>query len=88
MPDLVDVLNHTRDDKVRRAALTAIAMLPAESSREIYARYMREKDEKMRAAAAEGYARLKNPRGSADARESLSGRGQDFAAALAWPSRR
>jgi len=61
LPDLMDVLNHTRDSKVRRAALTAIAMLPAESSREIYARYIADKDEKMRAAAAEGYARLKNP---------------------------
>ena len=61
LPDLVDVLNHTRDSKVRRAALTAIAMLPAESSREIYARYLGDKDDKMRAAAAEGYARLKNP---------------------------
>ena len=28
VPDLVDVLNHTRDSKVRRAALTALAMLP------------------------------------------------------------
>jgi HEAT repeat protein len=61
LPDLVDVLNHARDSKVRRAALTAMAMLPAESSREIYARYMVDKDDKMRAAAAEGYARLKNP---------------------------
>jgi HEAT repeat protein len=61
LPDLVDVLNHTRDIKVRRAALTAMAMLPAESSREIYARYLGDRDDKMRAAAAEGYARLKNP---------------------------
>jgi HEAT repeat protein len=61
LPDLVDVLNHTGDSKVRRAALTAIAMLPAPSSREIYARYLVDKDEKLRAAAAEGYARLKNP---------------------------
>jgi len=61
LPDLVDVLNHTRDAKVRHAALTAIAMLPDPSSREIYARYLYDKDEKMRAAAAEGYARLKNP---------------------------
>jgi len=61
LPDLTDVLSHTRDSKVRRAALTAIAMLPAESSREIYARYIADKDENMRAAAAEGYARLKNP---------------------------
>ena len=61
LPDLLDVLGHTRDTKVRRAALTAIAMLPAESSREIYARYAGDKDEKIRAAAAEGYGRLKNP---------------------------
>jgi HEAT repeat protein len=61
LPDLVDVLNHTGDSKVRRAALTAIAMLPAESSRQVYARYIGDKDDKMRAAAAEGYARLKNP---------------------------
>jgi HEAT repeat protein len=61
LPGLVDVLNHTRDSKVRRAALTAIAMLPDPASREIYARYLGDKDEKLRAAAAEGYARLKNP---------------------------
>ena len=61
LPDLTDVLKRARDAKVRRAALTAIAMLPDPSSREIYARYLSDKDEKMRAAAAEGYARLKNP---------------------------
>jgi HEAT repeat protein len=61
LPDLVDVLNHARDNKVRRAALTAIAMLPDPGSREIYARYLSDKDEKLRAAAAEGYARLRNP---------------------------
>ncbi|HUO32648.1 MAG TPA: HEAT repeat domain-containing protein, partial [Bryobacteraceae bacterium] len=61
LPDLVDVLNHTRNAKVRRAALSAIAMLPDPSSREIYARYLGDKDEQMRAAAAEGYGRLKNP---------------------------
>jgi HEAT repeat protein len=36
-------------------------MLPGENSREVYARYLRERDERMRAAAAEGYARLKHP---------------------------
>jgi len=61
LPDLIDVLNHSRDAKVRRAALTAIAMLPAPGNREIYARYIADKDEKLRAAAAEGFARLKNP---------------------------
>jgi HEAT repeat protein len=61
LPAAVDVLNRARDTRVRRAALTTIAMLPAENSRQIYARYMQDKDEKMRAAAAEGYARLHNP---------------------------
>ena len=61
LPGLVDVLNRTRDNKVRRAALTAIAMLPDEKSRDLYARYLGGKDEQLRAAAAEGYARLKNP---------------------------
>jgi HEAT repeat protein len=61
VPDLVDALNRARDAKVRRAALTAIAMLPTESSRALYAQYLRDKDEKMRSAAAEGYARLRNP---------------------------
>lgn len=61
LADLVDALNHARDNRVRRAALTAIAMLPAESSREIYASYLQDKDDQLRGAAAEGYARLKNP---------------------------
>jgi HEAT repeat protein len=61
LPDLIDVLNRSRDKKVQRAALTAIAMLPDASNRELYARYMRDKDDRLRAAAAEGYARLKNP---------------------------
>jgi HEAT repeat protein len=61
VPDLIGVLNSARDNKVRRAALTALAMLPQDTSREIYARYIQDKDDKLRAAAAEGYARLRNP---------------------------
>ena len=37
----------------------------------------------MRAAAAEGFARLKNPARSAHAREGVAGRRQDLAAAVA-----
>ena len=36
LPQLVDVLNQTGNIKVKREALEAIAMLPAESSRSIY----------------------------------------------------
>jgi HEAT repeat protein len=61
LPTLIDVLNHARDARIRRAALEAIAMLPDPSNRAIYAQYLTDKDEKMRAAAAEGFARLGNP---------------------------
>jgi HEAT repeat protein len=62
LPQLIDVLNRTDNIKVKREALEAISMLPAESSRSIYQQYLHDKDDKLRAAAAEGFARLKNPR--------------------------
>jgi HEAT repeat protein len=61
LPALTDALNRSRDAKVKRAALEAISMLPAETNRPIYVQYLNDKDEKMRAAAAEGFARLGNP---------------------------
>ena len=61
VPDLVDALNRARDPKVKREALTAIAMLPAEQSRALYTQYLSDKDDRLRAAAAEGFARLHNP---------------------------
>jgi HEAT repeat protein len=60
VPDLVEVLNRARDSKVKREALTAIAMLPVPSSRNLYSQYLHDKDDRMRAAAAEGYARLRD----------------------------
>jgi HEAT repeat protein len=62
LPALTDILKRSSDAGVRRAALTSIAMMPAESSRPLYAQYLHDKDEKLRAAAAEGYARLRNPK--------------------------
>jgi len=59
LPVLADVLKSSSDIGVRRAALTSIAMLPAESSRPLYAQYLHDKDDKLRAAAAEGFARLR-----------------------------
>jgi HEAT repeat protein len=60
VPELAGALKRARDAKVKRAALTAIAMLPSEESRNLYAQYLHDKDDAMRAAAAEGYARLRN----------------------------
>jgi len=62
LPQLIGVLNQTDNIKVKREALESIAMLPADSSLPVYQKYLRDKDDKLRAAAAEGFARLKNPR--------------------------
>jgi len=59
--DLIDLLNDSRDDRVRRAALTSLAMLPGERNRAIYTRFLNDKDERMRGAAAEGFGRLRQP---------------------------
>jgi HEAT repeat protein len=61
LPDLRDLAEHGRSLKVRRAALSALAMIPHAANRPIYAKYINDKDDGMRAAAAEGYARLKDP---------------------------
>ena len=61
VPDLIDVLKHAKNDKIRRAALGALAMLPDEKSRPLFQQYLADRDEHMRAAAAEGFARLRNP---------------------------
>jgi HEAT repeat protein len=61
LPQLRSALEGARSARVRRAALTAIAMLPEESSRPAYNKYLADKDDSMRAAAAEGLARLKSP---------------------------
>jgi HEAT repeat protein len=61
LPDLVNALNRASSQKVKRAALTAIAMVPSESSRPIFTRFLDDKDDGLRGAAAEGFGRLKNP---------------------------
>ncbi len=74
--DLTEVLNRAKDMKVRRAALTAMAMLPDEKSRPVYAQYLHDKDDRMRAAAAEGYARLHNPQDDATVGEAWKDEGK------------
>ncbi|MEX2262471.1 MAG: HEAT repeat domain-containing protein [Bryobacteraceae bacterium] len=61
LPGLLDVFNRTNKKPVRRAALTAMAMIGDEASRGVFLRSLTDKDEGLRAAAAEGLARLKNP---------------------------
>ncbi|MEO8595823.1 MAG: HEAT repeat domain-containing protein [Candidatus Solibacter sp.] len=60
-PDLMGVLKRTKDAKVRRAALGSLAMLADPAARPVFQQYMSDKDERLRAAAAEGFARLRTP---------------------------
>lgn len=63
LPDLRAIADGGGEMKVRRAALSAIAMMPEETSRPHYAKYFDHRDDGLRAAAAEGYGRLKNSSG-------------------------
>ena len=73
-PDLRDVINRAKSAKVRRAALTALAMLPDETNREVYWKHFADKDDGMRAAAAEGIGRLRNPADNKTAEFGVRGR--------------
>lgn len=58
---LRDAMDRSKNPKVRRAALTAIAMMPDPSSHGLLIYHIEEKDEAMRVAALEGLARLRDP---------------------------
>jgi HEAT repeat protein len=58
---LRDVLDRSRNMKVKRAALTAMAQMPDPSLHGVYVTYLDHKDDGLREAAAEGLGRLKDP---------------------------
>jgi len=60
-PDVREALQHARNAKVRRAALTALAMLGTPADHAIFLGYLSDKDDNLRSAAAEGLGRIKNP---------------------------
>jgi HEAT repeat protein len=60
-PDVRDVLEHARTSKIRREALTALAMIADPADHGVFVRYLSDRDDALRAASAEGLARLKNP---------------------------
>ena len=59
--ELRDVLDRSRNMKVKRAALTAMAQMPDPQLHGVYVTYPNHKDEGLREAAAEGVGRLKDP---------------------------
>lgn len=60
-PDVRDVLQRTKSSKVKRAALTTLAMLGTAADHAIFLTYLTDKDDNMRSAAFEGLGRIKNP---------------------------
>jgi len=75
VPALADVTGQTDNLKVKRAALTSLAMLPDPAYRGIYQRYFHDKDEKLRGRRPRGWAAEESAR-PARAAAGLEGRGQ------------
>ncbi|MEZ5355395.1 MAG: HEAT repeat domain-containing protein [Bryobacteraceae bacterium] len=61
LPNLREVLQRSKKENIRAAALTAVSMLPDESNRYLFDQYIGDREDDIRASAAEGYARLKQP---------------------------
>ena len=59
--DLSAIVRGDRDKDVQRAALTAMAKIPDNGQDKVFLLYLRDKDAKLRAAAAEGLGRSGNP---------------------------
>jgi len=57
-PRLREALGRAKNNRVRRAALGALGMIPDESNRALFDMYIANRDEGLRAAAAEGIGRL------------------------------
>jgi HEAT repeat protein len=71
-PDVRDALAHARDIKVRRSALSALAMLSDEGDHAMFLKDLNDKDDALRAAAAEGLARLRHPDDRATMQKAFS----------------
>ncbi|MGA3188613.1 MAG: HEAT repeat domain-containing protein [Bryobacteraceae bacterium] len=60
-PDVREALQHAKNAKVRRAALTTLAMLGTPDDHAVFVTYLSDKDDNMRSSAAEGLGRIQNP---------------------------
>ncbi len=59
-PELRDALNHARSAKVKRAAIASLAMLADPADHGLFVQSLVDKDDSIRASAAEGLGRLKD----------------------------
>src|SRR5260370_18114224 len=60
IPKVRDVIDQSHDAKVRRSALSARAMMADAQTDQVFLTYLNDKDDNMRAAAAEGIARTRD----------------------------
>ncbi len=60
-PQVRDAMEHARNIRVKRSALSALAMIGDPGDHATFQADLNDKDEALRAAAAEGLGRLKNP---------------------------
>ncbi|HKD09415.1 MAG TPA: HEAT repeat domain-containing protein [Bryobacteraceae bacterium] len=61
LPALRDIVKSPRNSKAERSALNAIALMPEPVDHSLFRGYLTSKDDKLRAAAAEGLGRLNDP---------------------------
>jgi HEAT repeat protein len=61
IPELVGMVKTSDDKKIRREALIALAKLPNNGQQELFRLYLRDRDNGIRAAAAEGIGRVADP---------------------------
>jgi len=59
-PEVRDAIDHPLTLKTQRTALNALAMIADPADRGVFLRYLNDRDDGLRAASAEGLARLKN----------------------------
>jgi HEAT repeat protein len=60
-PDVRYALQRARNNKIRRAAIQALAMLGIPGDRALFKQYISDKDDVVRAAALEGLGRIREP---------------------------
>ncbi len=61
IPELVGIVKASDDKQARRQALISLAKLPDNGQQELFRLYLRDRDDEMRAAAAEGIGRIGDP---------------------------
>lgn len=61
VPELIVIIENTDKDRIRRQAMIALAKIPGNGQRNLFLRFLTDKDKGMRAAAAEGLARVGHP---------------------------